>query len=277
MQEIILIGRGGQGILIAAEILADTLMQAGFEVQSFPEFMAERRGAPIRAYLRFDRKPINLYCRINKADAILVFDPTVFTKEDLEMLKPEGMVFVASAKPIALGKVKSYRVDAKGIAISHRIFSSEKVPLGNMAVISAFLKILNVAGLEDLKQVIARKIPKDIEGNQAIAIDGYNQVVAQKISNKIRTPASQKLAWDLPEFPVTLTTTLRSPTGSWKMLQPKFTEKCTTCQLCQAFCPDGAIYKLEGSMLLRADFCKGCEICGTICPIPGALEFEEVG
>lgn len=275
MQEIILIGRGGQGALLAAEVLAATLMRAGFEVQNPPEFMAERRGAPIRAYLRFDRKPINLFCRIHLADAILVFDPTIFTKEDLELLKSDGLVVIASVKPVALGRRKSYRVDARGIAVRNKVFSGEGLPLGNMAVIAAFLKIANLASLEDLQEVIALRFPKSVEENKAVAAEGYKHAVAQKPSNKVQLPAAKKIVSNLPEFPITLTTTLGSPTGSWRMRQPRFTEKCTSCQLCQAFCPDGAITEVQSSMQVNLDFCKGCEICFQVCPVQGALDLEE--
>ena len=54
MQEMLLVGRGGEGVVLASQILADTFARAGFWVQSFPEFKAERRGAPISAFLRWD-------------------------------------------------------------------------------------------------------------------------------------------------------------------------------------------------------------------------------
>ena len=54
MKEMLLVGRGGEGVVLASQLLADTLARAGFWVQSFPEFKAERRGASISAFLRWD-------------------------------------------------------------------------------------------------------------------------------------------------------------------------------------------------------------------------------
>src|SRR5581483_12245679 len=59
MKEMLLVGRGGEGVVLASQLLADALARAGYFVQSFPEFKAERRGAPIAAYLRWDEEPIH--------------------------------------------------------------------------------------------------------------------------------------------------------------------------------------------------------------------------
>ena len=69
MKEMLLLGRGGEGVVLASQILADTFARAGFWVQSFPEFTAERRGAPIAAFLRWDEtSPIHRRYKVQDCD-----------------------------------------------------------------------------------------------------------------------------------------------------------------------------------------------------------------
>ena len=68
MKEMLLVGRGGEGVVLASQILAETFVRAGFWVQSFPEFTAERRGAPISAFLRWDEtSPIHRRYKVQDA------------------------------------------------------------------------------------------------------------------------------------------------------------------------------------------------------------------
>jgi 2-oxoacid:acceptor oxidoreductase gamma subunit (pyruvate/2-ketoisovalerate family) len=79
MREIRLHGRGGQGVVLAAEMLAKALVSEGKHVASFPMFGVERRGAPIAAYLRFDEKPIREKTQIYYPDCLIVADPIMKT------------------------------------------------------------------------------------------------------------------------------------------------------------------------------------------------------
>lgn len=279
MYEIIMLGRGGQGLVLGAEMLVTALMHAGLEVQYFPEFAAERRGAPIRAYARASHGPIYHRCKIYRADALLVFDTTVFSQEELKNLKANGIIIVSSPKAIPLGKLyKSFRLDAHDIALKNHLLSSEGFPLGNMAMLGAFLKIAKLASLDDLEWAMNRRFSTAIKENLQCANDGFAAVKPQKKTAEIGLPLSLLAVKDnpMPDFPITTRTTLESPTGSWRMTEPKFTEKCTACRLCEVFCPDGAIYFSEGKMAVDTGFCKGCEICAQVCPIQGAISMEAI-
>ena len=76
MKEMLFTGRGGEGVVLASQILADTFARAGFYVQSFPEFKAERRGAPISAFLRWDERPIRRRYKIRDCDVLVVSHAT---------------------------------------------------------------------------------------------------------------------------------------------------------------------------------------------------------
>ena len=76
MKEMLLVGRGGEGVVLASQILAETFARAGFWVQSFPEFTAERRGAPISAFLRWDETaPIHSRYKVRDCDVLVVVSP----------------------------------------------------------------------------------------------------------------------------------------------------------------------------------------------------------
>ena len=77
VKEMLLVGRGGEGVVLASQILADTFARAGFWVQSFPEFKAERRGAPISAFLRWDETaPIHRRYKVRECDVLVVVSPS---------------------------------------------------------------------------------------------------------------------------------------------------------------------------------------------------------
>ena len=95
MQEMRFHGRGGQGTVVASLLLAEAYFSAGYYVQSFPAFGVERRGAPVEAYLRIDRKKILLRTSITAPDCILVQDSHLMAGADLTRgLKPGGWVLI---------------------------------------------------------------------------------------------------------------------------------------------------------------------------------------
>src|SRR5512136_515189 len=96
MHEVIWHGRGGQGVVIAAQILAESAYLQGFKgVTSAPTFGPERRGAPLTASTRISDTPIRTFSQIVKADIAVVLDPTLFGVVDiLGSLKPGGLIVI---------------------------------------------------------------------------------------------------------------------------------------------------------------------------------------
>ena len=99
-KEIRLHGRAGQGARMAAEILASALVLAGKHASAFPMFGAERRGAPITAFLRFDDKPVRLTTQIYEPDCLVVLDPAQLKPATFTGLKPKGILVLNTSKPI---------------------------------------------------------------------------------------------------------------------------------------------------------------------------------
>lgn len=126
LTEITWYGRGGQGVVTASKVLAETALEAGRYFQASPEYGPERAGAPIKAYNRLSDQPIDLHSDIEEPDIVVVLDPTVIGPVDVTAgLKPGGIIIVNTpASPeemrgrlgLASGRVAT--VDASHIAIS---------------------------------------------------------------------------------------------------------------------------------------------------------------
>ncbi len=98
MIEIRFHGRGGQGTVVATILLAKAFFQAGWQVQTFPFFGVERRGAPVEAYVRVASEKILLRTNVSTPDHVAVQDPTLFANIDVTKgLKPGGLILLNSS------------------------------------------------------------------------------------------------------------------------------------------------------------------------------------
>ena len=142
MKEIVFYARGGQGAVTAAAVLVAALSLEGKYAQAFPFFGGERRGAPVKAFLRIDDKPITTRSQIYKPDCIVVLDSKLPGSMNVfDGLKQGGIaVFNSSLSPadiktkVALAKIGA--VDANQIADD--IFGSMAIPFTNFAMLGAF-------------------------------------------------------------------------------------------------------------------------------------------
>lgn len=99
-KEIRVHGRGGQGAVLAAKMLASACAYEGQHVASFPMYGFERRGMPVIAFTRFDVEPIREKTQVYTPDCIIVIDPTLMDLPTLyDGLKPGGVLILNSAKP----------------------------------------------------------------------------------------------------------------------------------------------------------------------------------
>ena len=90
-------GRAGQGVVTAGELLGEAAMETGKYFQSFPEYGAERMGAPIKSYTRISDEPIEIHAPILEPDVVVVVNPNLIGVVDLtEGLRPEGTIIMNS-------------------------------------------------------------------------------------------------------------------------------------------------------------------------------------
>lgn len=180
MIEIRFHGRGGQGAVIASEILASALYNEGKHVQAFPTFGVERRGAPVAAFLRIDSRPIRLRCQVEEPDHIVILDPTLIRSVDVTSgLKPGGWVIVnCEHLPELPGLNRECRVatvDAAAIAASHGL-GARTNPIVNTAILGAVARFPGIVDLESVVTAIEGKVPAKAEQNMLAAREAYQAI-----------------------------------------------------------------------------------------------------
>lgn len=170
-------GRGGQGVVLSCEILAKALLEEGKYVQYSPDFGTERRGAPVRAFVRTNDKKIYLRHQIYEPDCVIVLDTSVGMENTTSGLKPGGWLIINSpGEPVefkGLGLFKIATVDANEIALRYKI-GTEVAPVVNTATLGATAKVMGFS-LDPLIEAVREKFG----GNQAnlLAVrDGYEKV-----------------------------------------------------------------------------------------------------
>jgi 2-oxoacid:acceptor oxidoreductase gamma subunit (pyruvate/2-ketoisovalerate family) len=181
MIEIRFHGRGGQGAVVASNILANAAFREGKDVQSFPYFGVERRGSPVTAFTRIDDKPIIIRSQIYEPDYVIVMDPSLLKnleKEILSGLKPNGLILINTRqKEIRLSTPRKLAlVNATEIAIKHGLGSGVS-PIVNTAILGAFAKASGIVKLESISQGIRDAINIKPENNVQAAKDSYDTVV----------------------------------------------------------------------------------------------------
>ncbi len=179
MLELRLHGRGGQGTVVAAKVLAEALCSEGKFVQAFPEYGVERRGAPVRAFLRIKDDVVYERSRIYEPDHIIVLDPALIGIVGLtDGLKKGGWIIVNTArKPEELGfdkKFKVVAVAAKEIALKYHL-GTESSPIVNTAILGGVIKVLKLCSLKSLLDAVREGVPIKKEENVKAAEESYKR------------------------------------------------------------------------------------------------------
>jgi len=160
MVEIRFHGRGGQGTVVATILLAKAFFRDGYYVQSFPLFGVERRGAPVEAYLRLDRKEILIRTNVYTPDHVVVLDKTLLESIDVTVgLKTGGWIMING--PEIPGFLKSWSgyklalVDATHIALNNGL-GTRTHPIVNTPMMGALARVLGMPSMEAISKAIQR-------------------------------------------------------------------------------------------------------------------------
>ncbi len=152
MIEIRLHGRGGQGAVTSAELLALAAIAEGKYAQAFPSFGPERRGAPVVAFCRIDDKPIRLRTNIYKPDMVLVLDPSILRLVDVSAgLKEDGFL-VTNTKYSPDDLRKELGIKTALATVNATQIASEELglPITNTTMLGALLKAREVVPVDTL-------------------------------------------------------------------------------------------------------------------------------
>ena len=162
-------GRGGQGVVTAAELLSVAAFLEGRHAQAFPSFGSERTGAPVVAFCRIDDRPIRVREPITEPDALIVQDPTLLGQIDVFAgLRPHGFALLNSSH--AVDDPRLITVPATELAREHL-----GRPLPNAALLGAVAAVCDLITLDSVAAAVRERFPDVLaEANVAAATAAYS-------------------------------------------------------------------------------------------------------
>jgi len=285
-------GRGGQGIKTASRILGNAFFLEGYEVQDAPRYGAERRGAPIFAYVRADKAPINERGVITIPDLVVVVDDSLVGVPAAGVtvgLDGDAVLLIDGAEPPETWK-KRLNVGSRVIILPAAVAGDASVQAA-AACAGAAARLVGVIGRDSLETAVRQELADmggaAVEHTAKAALDAYERMATEEGAVSEGGPVSARdyarPDWiEMPADDVSLSgpavhggaTSVQVRTGLWRTMRPVIDyERCRRCNwVCGSFCPDNAISVAEdGRPIIDLDHCKGCMICVAQCP-PHAIE-----
>jgi pyruvate ferredoxin oxidoreductase gamma subunit len=274
--------RAGQGAITASNALAEILGSHGKFVQSFPDFGAEKRGAPVVVFNRIANQKIEDVSHPTAIDTVVLLDTSLISSCEipaeklLEGLKNNGILLVNSGQKkmkMGVGTAKVFGIAASEIAIEA---IGKDIP--NVPILGALVRILKLANLEDfaaeLKKYLSAHLPPEIvDGNLKAFKRGFEEVGAIKSGEN----SPKKSCQVLPNWKeMTKGGVIRESgnsekykTGNWSRQTCDWSKSsCINCNLCWPVCPHDAIKAdKKGNMIgVNIEKCTACGLCIVACP-----------
>lgn len=173
-------GRGGQGAVTSAELVAQAAISEGKYAQAFPSFGPERRGAPVQAFNRVDRsQPVRLRAEITQPDVVVVLDPGLLSVVNVASgLKEGGTVIINSRKPAAQLRTE-FHLKGRVAAVNATKIARELlgVPIVNTTMLGAVLKVTEVVKQESLSAPIEKRFGRLAERNFKAMQRAYQETI----------------------------------------------------------------------------------------------------
>lgn len=178
MIEVRIHGRGGQGNVVAAYLLASAAFTVGRHCQAFPSFGAERRGAPVTAFSRIAEQPIRRRCQVAEPNFLVIQDAGLLTiPSTLEGLKAGGGLVVNSPRP-----AEDISAELEGrpvVSLPASALAAEYLgkPMPNVALLTAFLVSTAILPLEALQKALEDRFKGDVLQRNLRLIDAVAHTV----------------------------------------------------------------------------------------------------
>lgn len=180
-------GRGGQGVVTAAKLLAESALEQDKYFQAMPEYGAERMGAPIQAFTRLSSEPITLHCNITNPNIVVILDQTLIGVINVAGgLTDDGIVLVNTncdpkkvREDLKLTKGKIFTVNATQIALE-----TIGKPIPNTPMLGALIKATGIISLdnvlEHLKKSFGKKFAQEVINANIDAVKrAYEEVASE--------------------------------------------------------------------------------------------------
>lgn len=170
-------GRGGQGSVAAAYLLASAAFEAGYTCQAFPAFGAERRGAPVTAFVRIDRKPIHLRSQVRRPDILIVQDDTLLLDRDITLgLKPGGAMIVNTRRS-DLEVAEAFSCRTRCIPATQLAVETIGRPIPNTALLAALCALTGDLPQSALAAALRGRFSGDVLTRNLALIERVTQMV----------------------------------------------------------------------------------------------------
>lgn len=282
-------GRGGQGIKTAGRILGSAFFRDGFEVQDAPLYGAERRGAPMFAYVRAARTPIFERGVIATPDLIVVADDTLVPAAAAGVLKgisARSVLLLNSRESAATWTVRlNYPGKILVIEAEDTDDTAEAGYIGATCA-GAAARLVGAISRDALEHAIRQEVAPlgaaIVAENLRRALAAYDAIEAEAgcVTEAAETTAMDyaRPSWielqleDASRSAPAIhagATSVEVRTGLWRSMRPVIDyDGCHRCNwICSTFCPDSAIsVRPDSYPEIDYDHCKGCMICVAVCP-----------
>jgi len=276
MIEITLYGRGGQGGVTLAKLIAMSWFSRGKHAQAFGVYAAERSGAPIQAYVRIDDDEITNRNQIREPDHVIVLDTTLIGEAILAGARSEGWLILNTPQPSdAFPAFRGRRVaavDATSIAIRHGL-GTRTTPIVNTAMLGAIARTFEFSFDEVLALLEERGYPGN---NIDAAREAFDSVTLARLEGE---PLVVRPALNTSPTTGQLEPSLGRPpairTGSWATRRP---ERRSLTPPCNLVCPAGNDVQRFMDAAAHGDYDRALAVlletspfpgvCGRVCPAP---------
>lgn len=180
-------GRGGQGAKTASYLLAESAAADGRYVQAYPEYGAERSGAPIRSYTRISDRPIRTHSGVRNPDIVVVLDPTLLLSVDVcEGVKPEGVILVNSedSPEQVKGRLDAKQARVYTVPATRIAMETLKRPIPNTPMMGALVRVMGTLDIEKVKEDVRKRFsarfrPEVVEANVNALQRAFEEVRGQ--------------------------------------------------------------------------------------------------
>lgn len=171
MKELRLHGRGGQGVVTAAELIAQAAFADGKYALAFPSFGSERMGAPVQSFVRISETPIRARNQVYEPDYLIVLDATLIGSIDITAgLKPDGLLIIDTEK--GPGELK-LNTSARIMTIPATRIAMEIIgrPIQNTTLLGYFAAVTGLISIDGVKKAIEHRFPAAIALRNIAAVE----------------------------------------------------------------------------------------------------------
>jgi pyruvate ferredoxin oxidoreductase gamma subunit len=280
-------GRGGQGMKTASRMLGTALFLEGYQVQDAPRYGAERRGAPIFAYVRAAKQSIFERGIIREPDLVIVADDSLVPVPMagvLQGVSKRSVMLINSSENAGTWR---QRLNFNGTLLTLPAEATERAELRFVGATcaGAAARLLGIISREKLEAAVREELGSHgeevIQHNLQQALAAFDRMAdhAGCVTEGTATSVEQSPRTDWVALPVDEAdaaaaaihagaTSVQVRTGLWRIMRPVIDyERCNRCWwVCSEFCPDSAIKVIEGKPEIDYEHCKGCMICVAQCP-----------